>query len=37
MKKMEGIGLIDVGAGVDPDVTGAAARIVAMLGDTARR
>ena len=37
MKKMDGIELIDVGAGVAPDVAGAAARIVALLGDTARR
>ncbi len=37
MKKMDGIDLIDVGAGPEPDTRGAAARIAAMLGDTPRR
>jgi tRNA dimethylallyltransferase len=37
MKKMQGISAIDVGAGAEPDAAGAAARIVALLGDTARR
>ena len=37
MKKMEGIELIDAGAGAEPDAAAAAARIVALLGDTARR
>jgi tRNA dimethylallyltransferase len=36
MKKMDGIELIDVGSGPEPDVAAAAARIAALLGDTAR-
>jgi tRNA dimethylallyltransferase len=36
MKKMEGMELIDVGAGSEADAAGAAERIAAMLGDTAR-